>query len=209
MSHYPHIHRRADDPSDASFDRIPPGMTADQLEFFTEQTERAVRKGTVAGVRHYRNQALVAFVLLLAGFLFNANTNRLQDRDRENLNERARAAIVDSGRAVAVDSCNRAYEERLKIRDVFLTSQSIVRARVDAGDSVDPVNDRRALDFYAAQLEAFKLPDCRDTEALLTDDPNKPVPTVEPWYESNENAPVSVFDAGRTKKRIQDPKEKG
>jgi hypothetical protein len=197
MSHYPHIHRRADDPVDAEFDRMPPGMTAEQLEFFTEQTERAVDKGVRRGVKQYRNNALIAFVLLFAGFLYNANNNRIQDRDSERANADGRAAIVQSGDAVAIDGCNRAYEERLKIRDVFQNSKRLVQSRVNQGlGSADDA--KAAIDFYDQQLESFKLPDCRKAASLLTDDPSKPIPMIEPWYPENPDAPQSAVDVDKS-----------
>ena len=174
--------------------KTPQPLNQAQIDWVTAQTERAAEKAAFHAARAVQRRALIGFIILLLGIIIVQQVGN-------STSAKERQAIVDSGRVVSVDGCNRAYEERLKIRDVFLTSQSIVRARVKSGESVDPANDRRALDFYKDQLAAFKLPDCRKAEKLLTADPDKPLPVVEPYYpdSTNPDQPQSVFDAGRTR----------
>lgn len=178
--------------------QVPPGedrrqtpqpLTSDQLAWVTEQTQHACAKAAATAAQHVQRRALVGFIVLLVGIIVAQGIgNRTSSQER--------AAIVDSGKVVSVDGCNRAFEERLKIRDVFLTSQKIVQVRVDAGKSSSPDNDKEALAFYKEQLRLFKLPDCRDAEHLLTSDPDKPLPDVEPYYPGSKNPdqPKSVFD---------------
>ena len=167
-----HFHRRAED--ECPEKPIPAGLTEEQLDFFTEQTVRAVRKG----VRSYRNSALVGFLGLLIGliFAFSTSANRA-DSNRE--------AIVKSGRAVAVEGCNRDYTDRKNFRELL---ERLKTATKDNKTSTLE-QKRTAIAFYDAQLKKFTLPDCRTSEHLLTDDPNAEIPVIVPYYPGGEVQP--------------------
>ncbi len=171
-------------------------MTEAQLNFFTHQTRRAVDRA----LKRYRRQAALGFALLLLGFLYNAHNNNSQfDQINEARNEvvaasdNARKAIVASGRAVAIDGCNRDYAEDIRIRDVFFNSRRIVVTRLKSGESPNPMADKLAVKFYNQQLKNFALPDCRDADNIITDDPNAPIPVVIPFNPDEPTAPKSVF----------------
>lgn len=171
--------------------KSPQPLTQEQLEWVVEQTHLTAERAGREGARGVRKWATIGYVTLVLGLIFVQQVGN-------NTSEKERSAIVDSGRAVSVDGCNRDYREDVRIRDVFLTSQSIVKARLKAGESPDPANDRKVIQFYDAQLAAFELPDCRKAESLLTSDPDKFVPNIDPFYEGSPdpNLPKSVYDKG-------------
>lgn len=171
----------------------PQPLTQAQLEWVVEEvetaTEKAAKRGAAEGAKIERRRNRIAFLLLLAGIILVFWLgNRASDAERQ--------AIVESGKVVAIDGCNRDYQEDVRIRDVFLTSQNLVKSRIQAGQSADPEADKAALEFYDQQLDAFKLPDCRKAEGLLTSDPDRFVPEIEPFYPSNPNAPKSIYSQG-------------
>jgi hypothetical protein len=134
MSHYPHYHRRSDDPAEAHFERTPPGMTSEQLDFFTEQTEHAVEKGVKEGVRRYRNNAIIAFALLLCGVLFNVQNIARQSDDAQNRDQAARAEIVVSGQVAVRNSCNFDNRRAKELRGgltLFLEDHQQLHAQVN------------------------------------------------------------------------------
>jgi hypothetical protein len=186
--------------------QTPQPLTQEQLDWVTAQTERAAAKaaaqaaekaaeeGVRKGRKQQARQARIGFIILLLGILLVFHLgNRASDGERQ--------AIVDSGKVVSVDGCNRDYTEDVRIRDVFLTSRSIIKNRLEAGESADPQADKAAVRFYDEQLLAFKLPDCRRAEALLTSDPDRFVPDIEPFYPGNPNAPQSVYSQGQKQDR--------
>ena len=166
-----HFHRRAEDDVP---EVIPPGMTKEQLDFFTEQTERAVSKR----LRSYRRSALAGFLVLAIGIgiaLF----------ETQHQADRSRAAVVASGKTVAIEGCNRDYERDVKFR--FLLQRLKDSAR--ANKTATAEQKATAVAFYDAQLKRFVLPDCRKSESLLTDDPDQKLPDIAPFYEGGPNAP--------------------
>lgn len=163
-------------------------MTEEQLNFFTEQTHRAVNEA----LRRYQRRAILGFLILFVGFLFNAHNNSTQFNQLDD----ARQAVVDSGRAVSIDGCNRDYAEDVRIRDVFYNSRRIVKARIRTGQSPNPTADRLAIRFYNEQLRHFKLPDCRKAENIITDNPDVPVGLPKPFWPGEPTAPSSTFAPG-------------
>ncbi len=154
----------------------PPGMTTEQLDYFTEQTVKAVEKGTKKGVRHYRNNAIIGFLLLLFGLGY------VQWRAMESAVE-SRDAIVKSGRVVSVSGCNRDYRSLTALRGTLKASR---RFTVNAGKQgvIGPSEVATRLAFYDAQLDRLRLPDCRVAAKVVTDDPKDigdvPVPLHPP-----------------------------
>ncbi len=150
----------------------PPGMTQEQLDYFTEQTVKAVEKGTKRGVKHYRNNALIGFALLVIGLFYVVH---LADESRE--------AIVKSGRVVSVSGCNRDYHSLTALRGTLMASKKFT---INAGKQgvISPAEVAVRVKFYDDQLENLKLPDCRIAAKVVTDDPTKigdvPVPLHPP-----------------------------
>lgn len=163
-----HFHRRQDDDPEAV--APPVGMSIEQLDFFTEQTRRAVRKAT----RRDRAVNRVAYVILTVGLVLS-----LFVASREGA--KAQEAVVDSGRAVAVEGCNRDFEDRLRFRSLLrrLKSASESAGRLN-GSSQERID--RAVAFYDAELKRFTLPDCRKSANLLTSDPEDSIPNIAPYY---------------------------
>lgn len=173
--------------------KTPQPLTEEQLKWVAEQTERAAAKAAHQAAldagRNERRHNRWAFLILLIGILVVFHLgNRASEGERQ--------AIVDSGKAVAIDGCNRDYTEDVRIRDVFLTSQSVIQRRIDSGQSPNPKADKQAVAFYDEQLKTFKLPDCRKAESLLTSDPDRFVPEVEPFWQGSNNPelPRSVYE---------------
>lgn len=165
-----HFHRRKDD--DPELLPPPQGMTAEQLEFFTEQTKRAVRKAT----RRDRAVNRVAYVILAIGLVV-----AIAIPAREQANQRE--AMVQSGNAVAVEGCNRDFVDRQNFR------ATIARLRRAARDSKTP--NPEAIAFYTAVLAVNPPLDCRDAQKLLTDDPDARIPTIPPYYPGASYAPIA------------------
>ena len=112
---------------------------------------------TPATVR--RKDVLVAFLILFAGVGWNV-------RDAAN----SRNAIVNSGRVVAVEGCNRDFNTVLASRKIVEGAQDRFLDAYDAG-----VITKEQLHNYTAdnqrQVARLVVPDCRKVPALLTDDP--------------------------------------
>lgn len=152
-------------------------MTEEQLAFFAAETNRAVRKA----LRRYAKPAIVGYILLMLGVLaaFQVNNNDRSARRVEAA--KSREAIVLSGRAVAVSGCNRDYKSIAALRGVLIASKTFQQRQVRDG-FISAETFERARKFYDTQLMALQLPDCRDAESLLTDDPDDPIPHIPPLF---------------------------
>lgn len=185
MSHTDlHFHRRADD-DPVPVDALPPGMTMEQLDFFTEQTERAVEKGVKEGVRQYRNRAVQGFVLLLVGLMVLTYFQADAADDQKQARDDQQAALVASGRAVAVDGCNRDFVTAQSFRATITRLKEATQGRADQA----PAATEEAVKFYQSVLDISPLPDCRDAENVITDNPEAPVLNVQPYYPGADYAP--------------------
>lgn len=169
-------------------DSSPTPLNLEQLAFFTAQTERAVKKG----VRYYRNRAMVGFVALLIG-LGGAFYAQSEDRaDRRAEADGQREAIVTSGRALAVDGCNRDFRDREGLRNVLIAAQVSIPTSLERGD-ITKRQAEFALNFYAEQLRRLPLPDCRDARGLLTADPNEVPAIPTPLFPVEDEPRDSIF----------------
>lgn len=156
-------------------------MTEDQLEYMTAQTERAVNKALTQArledrrrFRRYVRSATVAFGLLFAGVSFSIYA---QSHD----SEAGRTQIVNSGRAVSVDGCNRDFGTIGGLRSILISSRDFQDSALKRGDISRTQHDR-ALEFYEHNLRSIPLPDCRKAEEILTDDPNARVTIPVPLH---------------------------
>ena len=157
--HVPHVHRRFDD-RDAT-PPVPSSVTQEQLDFFTLQTRRAVRKA----LRSYSRRALIGFSLLFAAFVGLVLYT-------QHIGARSNDAVVNSGKAVAVASCNRAFHDRQAVRGVLFASLDFTRQAAKAG-RLTPDEAQRRVAFYRRQIAQLALPDCRRSEDVLTADPGQ------------------------------------
>lgn len=152
--------------------------------FTQAQTEfLAVREAELEGIRErrnsqhfkrFRNSALAGF-LVLAGGIGGSIYASSKDSDE------GRSAIVQSGRIVAVDGCNRDFTTIQRLRNVLLASQAFQRRAFEAG-RITADQYAEAAGFYQEQLAGLPLPDCRDARTIITDDPNKPKAVPDPKY---------------------------
>lgn len=155
-------------------------MTAEQLEFFSEQTRLAVRKY----LRRYRAAALVGFMILLVGLAVAlSQIGRSSDASRRT--------VVESGRAVAVEGCNRDYVDRRDFRALLGRLKASSKTSYESG-RITRAQYEVAVSFYDGQLKRFKLPDCRLSEKLLTDNPDAKIPMITPFYEGSPFVPEPV-----------------
>lgn len=148
-------------------------LTEDQLAFLSEQTRRAAKHAT----RRYAQGAILGFLILLFGIGYNFVDYREASND-------SRAAIVQSGKTVAVDGCNRDFNSISALRGLLTSAQAAQAEAVKRGDIPKPTPERQKLadDFYADQLKKIELPDCREAEKVLTDDPDIAPEIPEPRY---------------------------
>lgn len=138
----------------------PEPLTQEQLDWISAQTDHAVKKA----VRRVTRRAAVGFVVLLAGLggQYAAGSHDAID---------ARHATVQSGRAVAVDGCNRDFRSidsfrGLVVRLKVANEQAYKRAPVK-----DPDAYAAAQKFYTDTLGDYRYPDCGRARSIVTDDP--------------------------------------
>lgn len=154
-----------------------PTISEEQLAWFSMQTERAVRKA----LWQYGKRAILGYVLLLAGIVI-ALLMIESDRDTRRADAaQSRHALVVSGRAVSVSGCNRDFRTTKVLRGVLVASKRFNEQRLHRKE-VTLEGFNRANAFYNDQLSRLALPDCRDAEHLLTDDPHEPIPQIPPLF---------------------------
>lgn len=163
-------------------------MTFEQMEWITEQTETAVRKA----LRTYSRRATIGFCLLFAAFMGNLLWSNKLSSD-------ARRAVVRSGDLIAVDGCNRDFQDRVAVRGVLIASRDFTKNAYKRLN-LTPEELQLRLDFYNARLKELPLPDCRKSDDILTDDPGDAVTVPTPLYPQSTKAivpPVSSEGAGQ------------
>lgn len=156
------------DPRD-DHDDVPP-MTEEQLDYFSEQTRRAVRRA----VRNYSRGAILGFLILAGGLGFVQ-----MSQNHENKN--AQQALVQSGRVVAVDGCNRDFKSTERIRSLLQRLLDATEASFEKGQ-MNAQQYAQARAFYQSELDRQVLPDCRQAEEVLSDDFSKPINPPTPLY---------------------------
>jgi hypothetical protein len=164
----PHIHRRDDDPPATLAEQATEaGLTEEQLAFFTEQTRRAVSKA----LRKFALPALSGYVALLVGLViaFGANANTSEQATQAQHD--SRVAIVASGRAVAVDGCNRDFRSTDKFRGLLVR----LKVATEVSKTSTPAQKAAGLKFYDTTIADQKYPNCAAARSIITDDPKKPV----------------------------------
>lgn len=145
-------------------------LTEEQLDYFSEQTRRAVKKA----VRNYSRGAILGFLILLGGIGVVQITQNHENQD-------AQKALVQSGRVVAVDGCNRDFKYVERIRSLLGRLSDANKQAYEAG-GITGEQYARAQAFYKSEMARQKLPDCRRAEQVLSDDPEKPINPPTPLY---------------------------
>lgn len=154
----------------ATPDEQPTPLTEEQLAFFTEQTERAADKAS----KHTLKQATIGYLILFMGIL-------MMYLNGQSTSQREREAIVESGRVVSVDGCNRDYETIATLRDEIEASKDRTLKLVKEG-TLTEAQAMRSINETDDFLERYVLPDCRKAEEVLTSDPDQVNRVPKPKY---------------------------
>jgi hypothetical protein len=107
-----------------------------------------------------------------------------------------RQAIVQSGRVVAVDGCNRDFNSISQQRAVLQRAQVVIRQGYAKGQYTEAQYER-AKKFYNQQLHKIDLPDCRTAKDIITDDPRNPGTLPVPRYPGD---PKDIADTAEATK---------
>lgn len=124
------------------------------------------RQDVRKAVRHYRNQALTGFIVLLMG-LVGVRALDLQGASQ------SRDATVRSGNAVAVQSCNRDFRATLRQRRSL---RALAKEPGGNPANLEPKELDRRIRLFT------RLPDCRPVVNSITDDADKRVEIPKPLY---------------------------
>lgn len=184
MSH--HLHRRAEDGE--PLPETPMPLSPEQLDWFTEQTERAADKAAHRATRIISRSATLGFLILLLGIIYVFHTSNAQNSD-------GRDAIVSSGRTVAVDGCNRDYQDRVQFIELLLRGEQAVIVAHKAGTTSN-AQYAQGIAFYERQLKEYPLLDCRKAESVITADPEKASQPPEPFWPGTPEAPEVTVPPG-------------
>lgn len=155
-------------------------FTQEQIEWLAER-EAALsglhEKRERAHFHRFRNAALTGFLILVVGLGASFYTQGQDNAD-------GRTAIVQSGRAVSVDGCNRDFVTTERFRNLLLRGQAAQKRALAEGDITQRQYDL-GTKFYARELRLTPLPDCRESLEVVTDDPEAEVTVPEPLYASD------------------------
>jgi hypothetical protein len=103
-------------------------------------------------------------VAFRVGADYNAHNNAVADQNRN--------AIVQSGRVVSVDGCNRDFKSISSLRGLLLRAQVSIAVQHKAG-ILEGRQYQDAVRYYQKALDDIKLPDCRRAKKVVTDDPTQ------------------------------------
>lgn len=141
--------------------------------------------GARYALRVYSRRMLVGFLVLLAGVGYAVHTSNSDSAaGREALaksGQASAAAIVSSGRALAVDSCNRDFQSIGRQRGLLIRAEAQIPKAVKKGQ-ISQEQAKDAFKFYNDELSRIPLPDCRKVKLILTDDPKKPISQPVPLH---------------------------
>jgi hypothetical protein len=161
-------------------------FTQAQLEQIGTEVQRASKR--------VRDRALVGFIILLIGIgvVYNVGQHHTAEQRKEVRNQataQARA-VAQSGRAVAVEGCNRDFNTMSALRASYSSAQALTEAAGKRGE-ITPRQLETARKFYSDQLAKLTLPDCRLAARILTTNPKTPVQVPTPLY---PGMPTVTFD---------------
>lgn len=136
----------------------PENLSQAQRDFIQEHSQTTA----VAAVRSYTRAAMVGFVLLLGGVGYTLY-------DARQFSNESRDAIVNSGRAVAIDGCNRDFESSQRFTKLLIRADKASASDRKAGNITAAVR-LHAKEFYANEIrESSRFPDCRNAASVITD----------------------------------------
>lgn len=166
----------------------PPPLTQDQLEHFAAEARRAAAKGAREGARRQARSALLGFLILFAGISYNVY-------DIRHSAATSRRAIVQSGRVVSVDGCNRDYRDDRRFIALLNHSVVLVKRSIKQQHLEGTPQAKEALAFYRTEIRnaTNQLPDCRKAVSVVTDDPSKPQPTIVPLHRPDAASTPDAF----------------
>ena len=134
---------------------------------------------------NYRRNAVIGFLILLLGIGYvqwdSDNSNREAREDIQKQSVQADRAIVKSGRTVSVAGCNRDFVTITRLRELILVGRQDIREYVADG-TLTPAQGVRAQQRITERVRRYPLPDCREAEKIVTDNPRDLPPTPEPKY---------------------------
>lgn len=133
---------------------------------------------TLQALRRYRTGALTGFVILTLGLLGAVGVS-------EHHNAKARQAVLDSGRAVAVVGCNRDFQQGAELRAIIKQGRDQIQQYVQEGTLTQAQADR-SIKASNEALERLPLPDCRRVGDQLTSDPDEDIRVPEALYPGHE-----------------------
>lgn len=161
-----------------------PPFDEEQLKWLSAREHMLSAHGTAYSRSHLRRYARAATAGFVVAVLGIGGAFYTQGQDRAAADKAAtagREAIVQSGRAVSVSGCNRSFRLTDKLRGILARGQDFQREALKRGD-ISPETFARATAYYEQQLAELPLPDCREAEEVVTDDPNQPILVPEPLY---------------------------
>lgn len=135
-----------------------------------------------------KRPALIGYIVLgggiIAGFFVN------QDH-----NNNTREAVVDSGQAVAIESCNRDYNQTFELRSLIERSLAQIETAEKAGRFTSEEATQQRQNLKRA-LRRLKLPDCREVRGALTSDPNADIQIPVPLHPPDKPDPDASSSTG-------------
>lgn len=124
---------------------------------------------------NFKNEVAVGYIILFLGVLGAYWVDYGHNRD-------AREAIVASGNAVAVEGCNRDFDNaKARIESARLSLEQLEANR--RRGIVEDEDYRRTKRAYMRLIASIKVPDCRDVVNVITDEPTAYDGTPAPKYE--------------------------
>jgi len=153
--------------------KVPAPMTQEQLEWITEQNQKAAEKAT----RRTMRRALVGYLILTFGVLaMYLNGQHVGGAERD--------AIVQSGRVVSVDGCNRDFGDAERFLALLQRLKRANEASFKAGNITPQAHDA-AIQFYNKEIARAErsVPDCRKAAKVVTSDPDADLKKIVPLYD--------------------------
>lgn len=173
---------------------LPDGITPDEARWYSQQRQQDIDIAVERTSKHLMRRALVGFLILFVGLLIAFYVNQQQygiSKDQYAANRKTaiaqRQAIVDSGRAVSVDGCNRDFNTITKLRGILITSKDFAKSAYKEG-SISRDRYSRSIKFYDDQLAELRLPDCRKAKTVVNQDPKTPVRIPVPRYPGDKQS---------------------
>lgn len=140
------------------------------MQFFADLQQESSARAVARTLR----RAFVGYVILFGGILAMYHNG-------QNTSNAEREAIVESGQVVSVAGCNRDFHTIETLRGILMSGKRIQEKQAAEGE-ITPEALERANAYYDTQLARLVLPDCREAEKILTDDPDAEIAVPKPLY---------------------------